>query len=68
MRLAYLACVAAIMAPGVSAGAQPNAIDSIRTPQTSSLMDFWTDDRRQDAKAMPVPVNVGLCLDANPVC
>jgi hypothetical protein len=56
MRLAHLACVAAIMAPGISAGAQPNAIDSIRTPQTSALTDFWTDNRRQDAKAMPVPV------------
>ena len=56
MRLAYLACVATIMAPSGGIGAQPDAIDSIRTPQTSSLTDFWTDDRRQDAKAMPVPV------------
>src|ERR1043166_7584655 len=56
MRLAYLACVATIMAPSGGIGAQPDAIDSIRTPQSSSLTDFWTDDRRQDAKAMPVPV------------
>ena len=55
MRFAYLLCVAAIVAFGGSAGAQSNTIASIRTPLTSSLTEFWTDDRRQEAKAMPVP-------------
>src|SRR5262245_31301551 len=67
MRLAYLACIAAVMAPSEGAGAQPNAIDSIRTPPTSSLTDFWTNERRQDAKAMPVPVLDPSTLQPVPV-
>jgi len=56
MRFALLVCVATLMASPSSVGAQPNSIDSIRTPPSSSLVDFWSDDRRQEAKAMPVPV------------
>src|SRR4051812_11473702 len=56
MRSTVLVCVGAIIVPCGHAGAQPNTIDSIRTPLTSSLTEFWTDDKRQTATAMPVPV------------
>src|SRR5262252_10475162 len=51
-----MVCVAAIVVPFGQASAQPNTIDSIRTPQTSSLTEYWTDNQRQIATAMPVPV------------
>lgn len=56
MRVAWLVGVAAIMATCGVARAQPNTIDSIRTPPSSSLTDFWTDQQRREAKSMPVPV------------
>src|SRR4051812_49459595 len=56
MRARLLVCVAFIVLPFGHASAQPNTIDSIRTPQTSSLTEYWTDNQRQIATAMPVPV------------
>src|SRR5690349_11813114 len=56
MRSRLLAYVAVIVVPFGHASAQPNTIDSIRTPLTSSLTEYWTDDQRQVAIAMPVPV------------
>jgi len=56
MRFTLLVCVAVSVVPCSHASAQPNTIDSIRTPQTSSLTEYWTDNQRQVAIAMPVPV------------
>ena len=47
MRSRLLVCVAVIVVPFGYASAQPNTIDSIRTPLTSSLTEYWTDNQRQ---------------------
>ena len=56
MRVASLVWAAAIVAAGGAAHAQPNAIDSITTPPSSSLTNFWSSEQQRNAKSMPVPV------------
>ena len=38
------------------ARAQPDRIDTIRTPPSSALTEFWTPQQLQDAQPMPLPV------------
>jgi hypothetical protein len=56
MRVIPIACVTVITVTCGVARAQPNRIDSIRTPPSSALTEYWTDQRLQDAKPMEVPV------------
>jgi len=55
MRIVPIIC--AIIAIGTVdvAHAQPDRIESFRTPTTSSLTEFWTPQRLQDAHPMPLP-------------
>lgn len=55
MRVVPVICIAIIVACDL-AHAQPNRIDSIRTPPSSALREFWTNQRLNDAQPMPVPV------------
>ncbi len=59
MRALPVFCVTAIaLSCGVAhvAHAQPTRIDSVRTPPTSSLTDFWSEQRLWEATEEPVPV------------
>jgi hypothetical protein len=44
------------MALGCDTIAHAQQIDSVRTPPTSSLTDFWSDQRMREATEEPVPV------------
>jgi hypothetical protein len=33
----------------------PNQMDSVRTPEEKSLMEFWTAERLRNAQPMPLP-------------
>jgi len=58
MRVVSVLCVAAIAFACDVARAQPNRIDSVRTPPSAAatLSEFWTEERLREANPLPVPV------------
>src|SRR5215468_7756151 len=56
MRVVSVLGIAAVTLIGDLASAQPNRIESISTPPSSALTEFWTTQRLNQAPAMPVPV------------
>jgi len=56
MRAIAIACVAIMTVTSEVAHAQQNRINSITTPPTAALTEFWTEQRLREATAMPVPV------------
>jgi len=67
MRIVAVLGIAAVTLIGDLASAQPNRIQSIRTPPSNALTEFWTTQRLRDAPAMPVPnVRLGAISPVNP--
>jgi hypothetical protein len=56
MRFVAIICAAVIALAGDVARAQPNRINSVRTPPSAALMEFWTEQRLREAPATPVRV------------
>src|SRR5215468_12376514 len=54
MRVVSVLGIAAVTLIGDLASAQPNRIESISTPSSSALTEFWTTQRLNQAPAMPV--------------
>src|SRR5262249_46865625 len=65
MRVVAVLGVVVIAASCEVAHAQQDRIDSVRTPPTTSLMEFWSAQRLQQATELPVPVVDPSTLDAN---
>jgi hypothetical protein len=63
MRVVPVLCVVAITASCEVARAQQDRIDSVRTPQTSALTEFWSEQRTREATELPVPVVDPSTLD-----
>jgi trypsin len=64
MRVVPILCIVAVMASCESARAQPDRMDSVRTPPSSALMEFWSAERLREATELPVPVVDPNTLDA----
>jgi hypothetical protein len=56
MRVVSILCVAAIALACDAARAQPDRIDSVITPPSAALTEFWTPQRLREANPLPVPV------------
>jgi len=56
MRILLIICGVTIASTCVVANAEPTHIDAIKSPQPEALTEFWTDQRLQAARPMPVPV------------
>jgi hypothetical protein len=65
MRVLPVICVATLTLACGTAHAQPNRIDTLRTPPAAGVNAFWTDQKMRDAKAMPMPVVQGASSGAS---
>jgi len=67
MRVVSVLGIGAVTLIGDLANAQPNRIESISTPPSSALTEFWSTQRLNQAPAMPVPVvRLGTINRVNP--